>query len=60
MMVHKPDRTIRRSLWPPGNLLPPDLCVGIHRRHGSHFRWYASTRTHALLHSIHLTIGGTE
>ena len=60
MMVRKPDRSTRRSAWAPGTWLPPDLSVGIYRRHGTQFSWHDPTQAHDLLHSIHSTIGGTE
>jgi hypothetical protein len=59
MIVRKPDRLIRKSSWPPGTWLPPDLCVVIHRRYVAHFRWHDLTPTHALHYSIHSTIGVT-
>jgi hypothetical protein len=58
MMVRKLDRSTRRSAWPPGTWLPPDLSVGMYRRHGTQFSCHDPTQTHALLHSIHLTTGG--
>jgi hypothetical protein len=57
-MIRKPARVTRGASWTPGNWLPPDLRVGIHRRHGIHFRWHDPTRTHALHYSIHFTKGG--
>jgi hypothetical protein len=60
MMVRKPDRLIRRSAWPPGTWLPPDLSVGMYRRHVTQFSWHDPTQTYALLFSIHLTKGGTR
>jgi hypothetical protein len=58
MMVRKPDQLIRRSSWPPGAWLPPDVCVYMYSRHGTHFQWHVPTRTYVLPHSIHSTIGG--
>jgi hypothetical protein len=58
MMVRKPDRLIRRSSWPPGTWLHPDLGEYMYRRHDSQFSCLDPTQTHALLHSIHLTKGG--
>jgi hypothetical protein len=58
MMVRKPDRLIRRSSWPPGTWLPPDLGVYMYNCHDSQFSCQDPTQTHALLHSIHLTKGG--
>jgi hypothetical protein len=60
MMVRKPDRLIRRSSWPPGTWLPPDLGGCRYSRHGKQFCWQDPTQTHALLFSIHLTKGGTR
>jgi hypothetical protein len=60
MMVRKPDRTIRRSSWPPGTWLPPDLGVYMFSRNGTQFSWHDPTQAHAILHSNHSTIGGTE
>ena len=59
-MVRKQARSTRMSAWPPGTWLPPDLGVCRNSPHDSHSRWQDPTRTHALLHSIHSTIGGTE
>jgi hypothetical protein len=58
MMVRKPDRLLRRSSWPPGAWLPPDLVEYMYSRHGTQFSCHDFTQTHALLHSIHLTKGG--
>ena len=58
MMVHKPDRLIRRSSWPPGTWLPPDLGVYMYSRHGSQFSWHVPTRTYAQQYSTHSTKGG--
>ena len=57
MMIRKPDRLIRRSTWPPGTWLPPDLGEYMHSR-CSQFSWHDPTRTYALLHHIHFTKGG--
>jgi hypothetical protein len=58
MMVRKGDRLIRMSSWPPGIWLPPDLSVGMYRRHGTQFSCHDPTQALALLQSIHLTKGG--
>ena len=58
MMVRKPDQLIRRSSWPPGTWLLPDLGEYMHSSHGTQFSYHDPTQTHALLHSIHLTKGG--
>jgi hypothetical protein len=59
MMVHKPDRLIRRSAWPPGTWLPPALGEYMYNCHGVQFSWHDPTPTYALHYSIHLTIGVT-
>ena len=58
-MDSKPDRLFRRSAWPPGAWLPPDVCVYMFSRHGTQFNWHEPTRTHALHYSIHFTKGDT-
>ena len=58
MIVRKPDRLIRRSSWPPGTWLPPDLGEYMYSRHGTQFSWHDPTRTYALHYSIHSTKGG--
>jgi hypothetical protein len=58
MMVRKPDRLFRRSSWPPGTWLLPDLGEYMYSRHGTQFSWHDPTQALALLHSIHLTKGG--
>ena len=58
MMIRKPDRLIRRSSWPPGTWLPPDLGEYTCSRHGTQFSWHDPTRTYALLNPIHFTKGG--
>jgi hypothetical protein len=58
MMIRKPDRLIRRSSWPPGTWLPPDLGECMYSHHGTQFSWHDSTRTYALHYSIHFTKGG--
>ena len=58
MMVRKPDRSTRRSAWPPGTWLPPDLSAGMYRSHGTQFSWHDLTPTYVLHYSIHSTIGG--
>jgi hypothetical protein len=57
MMVRKPDRLIRRSSWPPGIWLPPDLGECMYSR-CSQFSWHVPTRTYALQYSTHSTKGG--
>ena len=57
MMIRKPDRLIRRSSWPPGTWLPPGMLISMYRRHGTQFSWHDPTQAHALLHSIHSTMG---
>ena len=57
MMVRKPDRSIRRSSWPPDIWLPPDLGEYMYSR-GSQFCWHDPTRTYAQHYSTHSTKGG--
>ena len=57
MMVRKRDRLIRMSSWPPGTWLPPDLSAGMYSRNVTQFSWHDPTQAHAILHSIHSTIG---
>jgi hypothetical protein len=44
MIVRKPDRLIRRSSWPPGTWLLPDLGEYMYRRHGTQFSWHDPTQ----------------
>jgi hypothetical protein len=60
MTLNYHNQMIRRSTWSPGTWLPPGMLISMCSRYGTQFSWHDPTLTHALLHSIHSAIGGTE
>ena len=58
MTLNYHNKMIRKSSWPPGTWLPPDLGEYMYSRHGTKLSWHDPTRTYALHYSIHFTKGG--
>ena len=58
MIVRKTDRSIRRSTWPPGTWLPPDINNYRYSSSRIQFSWQKFAKHQALHPPIHYTKGG--